>query len=100
MNPGNPSWGLQVADEVLDKLADALADRLSDRLAERVGTDDDRWLNSREAAAYLGITQNALYKLTSAREIPFSQDAAGGRCWFLKSQLHAWRLSNGRGQVH
>ena len=52
---------------------------------------DERWLSTREAAAHLGISANALHKLTAARAIPFEQATAGGRCWFQRSDLDAWR---------
>ena len=61
-------------------LADAVAD-----------TNGDRWLDSRDAAAYLGITTNALHKLTAARTIPFEQDAPGCKCYFRKAALDAYR---------
>lgn len=85
-----------LADALLDALDDAALDRLALLLAPRlegrlVDRDDDRWLGARDAAAYLGLTVNALHKLTAARLIPFSQDAPGGKCWFLRSELDGWR---------
>jgi len=72
--------------EALRELAELLRPLLTLEQA-----DDDRWMGTRDAAAYLGLTPNALHKLTAAREIPFSQDTAGGKCWFLRSELDAWR---------
>jgi hypothetical protein len=71
--------------ETLSELAHALADYLPNRASE------DRWMDTRDAAAYLGLKPNALHKLTASRSVPFSQDVAGGKCWFQKSQLDAWR---------
>jgi excisionase family DNA binding protein len=72
-----------------EALADALARRLAPRFPDTQPAD--RWLNSAEAAAYLGLSVTALHKLTSARAVPFSQDCPGGKCWFQRSALDAWR---------
>lgn len=73
----------------IDELADALARRLGSRFP--AAQPADRWLNSAEAAAYLGLSLTALHQLTSARAVPFSQDCPGGKCWFQRSALDAWR---------
>lgn len=86
--------------EALDEDAlEALADRLAPRLAKRLRTDtgEDRWMTSAQAAAYLGMTPNALHKLTAARTIPFSQDGPGCRCYFRRSDLDRWRDGRRRG---
>jgi excisionase family DNA binding protein len=92
-----------VLDAVVSELASALIAQLDDdALAElatklapflprRNGSDEDRWLSTREAARYLGITTNALHKLTAARAIPFEQEAPNAKCWFRRSELDAWR---------
>jgi excisionase family DNA binding protein len=74
----------------LDALAAALAPRLADRLMQP-SEHDDAWLGSKQAADYLGITLDALHKLTAARRIPFEQEAAGCKCWFRRFELDAWR---------
>jgi excisionase family DNA binding protein len=72
-----------------------LADRLTPHL--RVSrAPEDGWMPAREAAAYLGTTLDALYKLTSARRVPFAQDGPGCRLWFRRSDLDAWREAGGR----
>jgi excisionase family DNA binding protein len=71
-------------------LAD-LAARLAPFLPQPEPADQDRWLTTRQAAEYLGITPNALHKLTAARAIPFEQDGPGAKCWFRRSELDAWR---------
>ena len=53
------------------------------------------WMTSREAAAYLGLTLPALHRLTAARALPFEQDAPGGKCWFHRADLDAWRRRGG-----
>ena len=73
-----------------DALAE-LAVRLAPFMPRPEPADQDAWLTTREAAKYLGVTPNALHKLTAARAIPFEQDAPGAKCWFRKAELDAWR---------
>lgn len=83
-------------DQALDALAERLAPRLAGRLAE--ASEEDRWLDSSQAVAYLGLRSvHALHKLTSARVIPFSQDRPNARCYFKRSDLDAWRAQARRG---
>lgn len=77
-------------DAALDALAEALAPRLA-AITARPATTVDGWLTTKEAARYLGMTPNALHKLTAARAIPFEQERPGGKCWFRRSHLDAWR---------
>ena len=79
---------LALPDEVIEELAE----RVAERVLARLDTAEDRWLDSHAAAEYLGLPSvNALHKLTASRELPFSQDAPRGRCYFQKSALDAWR---------
>lgn len=73
-----------------DTLAE-LAMRLAPFLPRSERPDHDGWLSTRQAARYLGVTPNALHKLTAARAIPFAQDTPGAKCWFRRSELDAWR---------
>ena len=77
--------------ETLDRFADMVAERVLGRLRRSWNQSDDGWLNSKDAAAYLGITANALHKLTSARTLPFSQERPGGACYFQRADLDAYR---------
>ena len=54
-------------------------------------SEPDRWLNSREAAEYAGTTRHALHKAMAAREIHFEQDTPGGKAWFKRADIDAWR---------
>ena len=74
-----------VPASALDALADALAARLN---AARV---DDPWMTSQEAASYLGLSLDALHRLTAARRIPFTQDTPAGRLYFKRAELDSWR---------
>lgn len=74
-----------------EALADALAETLGHRLTSPTELQPDAWLDSLDAAAYLGISRNALHKHTATRSIPFEQDGPGCRCWFKRSDLDEWR---------
>ncbi len=90
---------LELPDDALDALAEVVAIRVATMVSDRLAADTighsarTGWLTTKQAAEYLGMTPNALHKLTSAREIPFSQDKPGGRCWFKVDELDAWRFS-------
>jgi len=85
-----------LARAVLDALDDEALDLLAAKVARRLVVParvpiEDGWIDAKQAAAYLGTTLSSLWKLTAAREIPFSQDGPGCKCWFKRSQLDAWR---------
>jgi excisionase family DNA binding protein len=75
---------------------EAIADRLAPFLPASAPADD-AWLNVKEAAAHLGISTHAIYRLVAQREIPFHQSRPNAKCWFRRCELDAWRsgsLSN------
>jgi excisionase family DNA binding protein len=77
-------------------LVHAVADAILDRLEARGVVNEaesDCWMTTREAAAHIGRSVEAMHKLTAARKVPFSQDSPGGKCWFRKSDLDAWMRS-------
>ena len=82
----------------IERLADALAERVAARLPDR--PSEGGWLCTPDAAAYLGITVEALHKLTSARGLEFSQQAPGGRCYFRREDLDAYRELAMRGSLN
>ena len=49
-------------------------------------------LTSDEAAAYLGISKSALYKLTMGRKIPFYKSAK--LCYFDRQEIIDWMKSH------
>ena len=77
-------------DPALDALADLLAPKLEARL-KPAQAGEDGWLDAKRAAAYLGLSVNALHKLTAERAIPFEQEGPGCKVWFKRSELDAWR---------
>ena len=56
-----------------------------------VPVEPDRWMSSREAAEYAGTTRHALHKAMAAREVHFEQDVPGGKAWFRRADIDAWR---------
>jgi excisionase family DNA binding protein len=80
----------------LDLYAERLApllDRVNvrRRSEEPADSEPDRWLSAKDAARHLGLSLNALYKLTRAGEIPFEQDGPMCKLWFRRSELDDWR---------
>jgi hypothetical protein len=69
-------------------LAELLAPYLPPRAAP---VEPDRWMSSREAAEYAGTTRHALHKAMAAREVHFEQDVPGGKAWFRRADIDAWR---------
>jgi hypothetical protein len=51
----------------------------------------DGWLDTRGAAEYVGMTVPAFQKHANAREMLFEQDCPGGKRWFKREDLDAWR---------
>lgn len=51
----------------------------------------DGWMETKEAAAYLGMPLSTLHRLTAARDVPFEQDGPGCKCYFKRSELDEWR---------
>jgi len=72
----------------LQRLAELLAPYLP---VPALPADSDRWMDSREAAEYAGTTRYALQKAMAAREVHFEQDVPGGKAWFKRADIDAWR---------
>lgn len=81
----------------IDRLAASIASRLP--RTDGKTTEQDGWLTTKQAAAYLGLTVAALHRLTAARRVPFVQDGPGARCWFRRSDLDAWREQGAKGPI-
>jgi len=75
-------------EDGLRRLADLLAPYLP---APAAPSESDRWMSSREAAEYAGTTRHALHKAMAAREVHFEQDTPGGKAWFRRADIDAWR---------
>ncbi len=77
-------------ERALRRLAELLAPYMPTPAVDVV-TDEDRWMNSKEAAEYAGTSRHALHKAMAAREVHFEQDTPGGRAWFKRGDIDAWR---------
>lgn len=80
----NEADRLALAEDVARLVLDAVS------VAAENGGD---WMDSTRAAEYLGMTRAALDKKCTdpTSEIPFNQDAPGGKRWFKPSHLDEWR---------
>ncbi|HWD68633.1 MAG TPA: hypothetical protein VG293_00470 [Solirubrobacteraceae bacterium] len=84
----------QDIEALSDDVVLALVRRLGPYLSQAAPAgESDGWLDFDGALEHLGMKKGALYKLTSARTIPFHQDGPGCKLWFLRSELDEWRLS-------
>ena len=83
-------------DAGLRRLAELLAPYLP---VQAAALEPDRWLSTREAAEYAGTTANALHKAMAAREVHFEQDTPGGKAWFKRADIDAWRRGERLGAV-
>jgi excisionase family DNA binding protein len=85
-------------DQALDQLAELLEPRLRELDTEGAG---EVWMTTPEAAAYLKLSVDALHRLTAPTNdsgIPFHRDTPGGKCYFNRLELDAWRMNrNGSG---
>jgi len=86
--------------QLIDALVIQLADRVATAIAERLGAPSTdkapEWLDSREAADYLGLHRDTLRKLAAERAIPAEQEGPGCKLFFRRSALDEWRLTGGR----
>ena len=82
-------------EDQLEHLADVVAARLADRFPQQ--STKIGWFDTAAAATYLGVSVTALHKLTSARQLAFSQSAPGGRCFFRRADLDAFRDQSMKG---
>ena len=74
----------------------ALAELLAPFLLERESGASDPWMDSREAAAYAGTTRDSLHKAMAARDVHFEQECRGGKAWFKRADIDAWRRGEPR----
>jgi hypothetical protein len=68
-----------------------LAELLAPYMPAPTSPESDGWMSTREAAEYAGTSTHALHKAMAAREIEFEQEVRGGRAWFRREYIDAWR---------
>jgi excisionase family DNA binding protein len=78
---------LTVPDELLDMLARRIARLVSDREPQASASP---WLDVEAALEYLPFSRDQLYKLTSARAIPFRKKRDGQGLLFHRGELDRW----------
>jgi excisionase family DNA binding protein len=59
---------------------------------------ETEFLTSKDAASYLDISTDQLYKLNSGGKIP-SYRPTGGKVYYLKTELIEWVLSGRRATI-
>jgi excisionase family DNA binding protein len=74
---------------------DGLVEQIAQRVAQLMRADNGHaeaspWLTFEQACAYLGFTQDELYKLTAARAIPMRKKAGGQGLVFHRDELDRW----------
>lgn len=79
---------------LLAHLADLVAERLTTRLGATA--DADEWLDTRAAAAYLGVHRDTVRRLAAEKVVPSEQEKPGCKLFFRRSDLDAWRCSDQR----
>jgi excisionase family DNA binding protein len=84
-----------LVDQLLGQLADLVADRLATRLAAPADLADE-WLDTRNAADYLGVHRDTIRRLAAERAVPTEQEGPGCKLYFRRSDLAAWRCSDRR----
>jgi excisionase family DNA binding protein len=83
----------RITFELPEALLDAIAQRVADLLRAAAAADVapiSPWLDAPAACAYLGLSRDALYKLTAARAIPFRKKAGGQGLRFHRDELDGW----------
>jgi excisionase family DNA binding protein len=80
-----------VLDLILDQLAARVADQITARLAAVNEPLADQWLDSRGAAAYLGISRDTVRRLAAEGSLPTEQASANCKLYFRRSDLDKWR---------
>lgn len=79
------------AEAIMEEVGDRVYAALVENSPALNGSAPTGWLDTRAAAAYAGCSPNVLHKATAAREVHFEQDVAGGKCWFRREWIDAWR---------
>ncbi len=95
-----PTTALPGRDSLVEALIDDIAERVAASVAAKLadidGASTPEWLDSRDAADYLGVHRDTLRKLAAERAIPTHQDGPGCKLFFRRSDLDEWRQSGGR----
>jgi predicted DNA-binding transcriptional regulator AlpA len=94
----------RVATDFLEGLAEKVAEKLLpkviDQLQNELGIKEDKTLNVAEAAPYIGISAEMLYRLCDKKMIPHVRLSSSGtgrpRILFSSASIDAWRKEQER----
>jgi excisionase family DNA binding protein len=86
--------GPALLDQLLFHLADLVADRLIERSSAERAEPTETWLDTKQAADYLGVHRDTIRKLAAERAIPTHQDGPGCKLYFRRDELDEWRCSS------
>jgi excisionase family DNA binding protein len=79
-------------------LSDAQLEELAARVAAKLREPDaDRWLSTKEAAAYIGVHEVTLRRAAAEGKLPFAQGGRGCALRFLRSELDSWLRGEANG---
>ena len=81
---------------LVDRIADCVAEAVMARLGAAPTEEPAAWLDTREAADYLGVHRDTVRRLAAERAIPSEQEGPGCKLYFLRSDLDGWRRNGGR----
>lgn len=80
---------LLLPEQVIEQIAQRILEHFNRRdTAEQPPVSP--WLTFNQACVYLGLSRNALYKLTAARAIPCRKKQAGQGLRFHRDELDRW----------
>ena len=83
-----PAIALGVSEQLLDALAERVARLVVMRLEQPQPASP--WLDVEGALEFLPFSRDQLYKLTSARAIPFRKKRGGQGLLFHRGELERW----------
>lgn len=83
---------LEISLTVPESLLDALAERVARRILSQLKPPQaaSPWLDVEGALAFLPFSRDQLYKLTSAKAIPFRKKRGGQGLLFHRGELERW----------
>ena len=83
---------VEITFTVPDAMLDALAERVARRVVQRLELPQPAspWLDVEGALAFLPFSRDQLYKLTSAKAIPFRKKRGGQGLLFHRGELERW----------
>lgn len=81
---------LTIPGELIEQLAERILEQLKERHGSTAEPPTSPWLTFAQACVYLGLSRNALYKLTAARAVPCRKKQGGQGLRFHRDELDQW----------